>query len=348
VVKKKGLPVKFTDGKKQEIMARYDTGTYGNHISLALATAMGYELDRSFQPSFKLPNGDHLRSIRRITAKIRFLRTTSTDDKGDIISCYFNVYDKLVIPVLLGITFLEDTETLSKHRHRLKTIADRNLDVHRICSVGAATNRISCMIDGRLVHPQADTGSDIALVDSQYVEAHGLKLLPGCEKLMFANGSVGYTQGCVDVLLTLPSGGGMGRIPWQKVRFYVLENCSFDFIFDEDLVEDYGIFRATCNSLEICADVAADFIAPIIHLGPVENAIAKASDKIQALVKSSKPATVVELVQAEENGGYLRCSSLWQETLTHDSPEDEGSNHEKKRTFAGRDCSTRSGRTPST
>ncbi|KAH3951199.1 hypothetical protein HBH53_063520 [Parastagonospora nodorum] len=142
------------------------------------------------------------------------------------------------------------------------------------------------MIDGRLVHPEADTGSDIALVDSHYVRAHDIKLLPSCEKLMFADGSVGYTQGCVDVLLTLPSDNDLGRIPWQKLRFQVLENRSFDFIFDEDLVEDYGIFHATCNSLEICTDVYADFIAPIIHPGSVENAIAKASDKIKVLVKS--------------------------------------------------------------
>jgi hypothetical protein len=92
VVEKTVVPVEFTDGKKQEIMARYDTGTYGNHISLALATAMGYELDRSFQPSFKLPNGDHLRSTGRITAKIRFLRATSTNDKRDDISCHFITY----------------------------------------------------------------------------------------------------------------------------------------------------------------------------------------------------------------------------------------------------------------
>jgi hypothetical protein len=202
------------------------------------------------------------------------------------------------------MTFLKETETLSRYRHRLETIADKTPGVHRICSVGAAMNRISCMIDGRLVRPQADTGSDIALVDSQYVKAHGLKLLPGCEKLMFADESVGYTQGCVDVLLTLPSDQVIGRIPWQKVRFHVLENCSFDFIFDEDLVEDYGIFQATCNSLEICTDVDADSIVPIIHLGPVESAIAKARDKIKALVKPSNPATMANPEQAEQDGRY--------------------------------------------
>ncbi|KAH6851652.1 hypothetical protein B0T12DRAFT_394911 [Alternaria alternata] len=291
-------------------MACYDTGTYGNHISLALATAMGYELDHSFQDSFKLPNGNHLRSIGRITAKIRFLHKTYTHDETDVISCHFNVYDRLAIPLLLGMTFLHGTETLSKHRYRLKTIADYNLCLHRICSIGAATNRISCMINGRLVNSQADTGSDIALVDSQYVKTHGLELLPGCEKLMFADGSVGYTQGCVDVILTLPTAYDKGRTPWQKVRFHVLENCSFDFIFDETLVEDYGIFQETCKSLEICTGVDADVIAPIIHLGPVENVFAKASDKIKAMLKPQRPATVGESAKAEQNGKYLTCSQL--------------------------------------
>lgn len=139
------------------------------------------------------------------------------------------------------MTFLKATETLSKHRYRLKTIAGLNTGVHRICSIGGATSRISCMINGRLVYPQADTGSEIALVDSRYVEANGLKSLPGCEKLMFADGSVGYTQGYVDVILTLPASGGMGKILWQNVCFHILRGCTFDFIFGENLVEDYGI-----------------------------------------------------------------------------------------------------------
>jgi hypothetical protein len=89
--------------------------------------------------------------------------------------------------------FLKRTETLSKYRHRLKTIAGYNLSVHRLCSVGAATNRISCIIDDRLARPEADTMSDIAVVDSHHVGAYNLKLLSSYEKLMFASKSVRYT-----------------------------------------------------------------------------------------------------------------------------------------------------------
>lgn len=55
VVKKKVLPIEFMDNDKREIMARYDNGAYGNHMSLTLATTMGYELDRKIQPSSSFP-----------------------------------------------------------------------------------------------------------------------------------------------------------------------------------------------------------------------------------------------------------------------------------------------------
>jgi hypothetical protein len=300
--KRKVLPIEFINGTGMILLARYDTGTYENHMSLELATTLGYKPYPVSKDSFTLPNGTKMHSIGIVTASIRFSHTNSTD-KAEPIECCFNVFDELVTPVLLGLKFLAETETLSKYTDRLKTVPKDVSALKRMCSVGVETNRISCMIDSKLVFAHADTGSDIALVDSRYVQAHGLEVVSGCEAFLFADGSVGYTQGSVDVLLTLPASGDSGRYSWQKVQFHIIQDCSFDFILDEELVQACGIFYGSCSSLELCTDEHATSLAPIIRLGAIERAIIKASDQTKALTKSVKSSNKPEIVPVDQNEG---------------------------------------------
>ncbi|KAH7074133.1 hypothetical protein FB567DRAFT_597292 [Paraphoma chrysanthemicola] len=308
----KVLPITFMDACQMEVLARYDTGTFENHILLEVAASMGYEVDDSVRKSFQLPNGNIVHAIGQMTAQIIF-SGGEAKHWTEPTALRFNVFRNLAAPVLVGMSFLIATETLSKHRYRLKLVTEKSLGPHRVFSAGTATNQVCCMIDGRLVYAHADTGSEIALIDSRYVDRHGLDKLPGREKIMFADGSIGYTEGCVDVLITLPvreepaeSIASTGRSldvpdarpreevhvrePWQNVRFHILKNCTFNVIFSEDLVGDYQIFRNSSSSLELYTPDSIASIAPIIHLGAVEKAITHAKQRVQTMTHSSKPS----------------------------------------------------------
>jgi hypothetical protein len=303
------LPIEILDGSKERIMARYDTGTYENHMSLGLATTMGFELDYAFKISLNLPNGTSMYSLGRVTASLRFLQTHAMDPaRASVFTCCFNVFDKLISPVLLGMNFLAETETLSKYTHRLKAVPKHAGIPKRILSMGDATSRVSCMIDGKFAFAHADTGSEIALVDMQYVQSHCLDILPGCEAIMFADGSIDYTQGSVNVLLTLPGSGLFRRASWQKVTFHIMEGCSFDLIFDEGLVEACGIFSGSCASLEMSTYDHMTSLASIIHLGAVEKAIVKAKVQVQNLIESAKSFQESETTKRDYTDG--KCSQL--------------------------------------
>jgi len=285
---RKGLPIVFNvDGRNQQIMATYDTGTLENHISLKLATSMGYKI--SFDPKhrreLKLANGTTIKAAGRITAKLRFARAVADDDNS-VLTCEFNVFEELVLPALVGIAFLQATETLSKHSSRLIDLpSDLPTPLH-VCAIGAATNQVSCEVDGNIARAHADTGSGIALISGEYALKHGLLREYGCEKLMLADGSIDYTSGYADIeVKVVKKPGKKGVFGSQKVRFHILKNLQFDVVLDEQLVADFQIFQRSTTFLFTSVTEAMPWLAPIIRLGSMEEAVLNTSEKINGKIR---------------------------------------------------------------
>jgi hypothetical protein len=282
----KGLPLCFSTATgTEEIMTKYDTGTMGNHISLDLAKKLDYPIDRGPQSrgQFKMANGKTITAVGRIKADIAFLG----DKQVNKTTCYFNVFEKLAFPALIGMAFLHATETLSKYTSRLVNLPEDCRRSLRLCAVGEATNQVQCLVNGKAVTAHADTGAEIALISAEYATRNNLVVENGCEELMLADGSIDYTKGFSDVAFSLKS-SWMQTSGWDKntVRFHVLDNLQFDVLLDEDIVEVFELFKDRAYSfidgmLEIIPSIAA-----IVHLGRrLEEGIFDARQKVRGWTK---------------------------------------------------------------
>lgn len=183
-------------------MTSYDTGTAANRMSLAQAKGPGLTVTTTLEETarFRLANGKIIRSIGRTSAQISFKKGS---EKNGQILCFFNVFETLAIPILMGLKFLDATETLSRFRDRLVDLPSRMLRSLRVCTIGNGSNEVVCVVNGREVHATGDTGSEIALISGRYARSRRLKKLDGVEEIQFADGSIGYTSGAAVVTLSL-------------------------------------------------------------------------------------------------------------------------------------------------
>jgi hypothetical protein len=264
-------------------------------MSLGLAQRLGYSIDRTEQDrgQFQLPTGKIIESIGRVTAQVQFAQGEGC--KTSTFTCYFNVFSQLALPALIGMAFLNATETLTTYTSRLATLPTGWKRSLRLCAVGNATNEVTCVLNGREVKATADTGAEIALVGGDYALRHGLLREYSCEELELADGSREYTSGFGDLTLAIRNPGPHGG-KWmtRTVRFHVLKHLHFDVILDEDIVEDFNIFQRGIGSvLQLAADMAAS-LGPIAHLRTLEQSFANTKEKVKgwaSALRSSGPET---------------------------------------------------------
>jgi predicted aspartyl protease len=281
---RKGLPLVFEQGTETKlIMTGHDTGTEDNHMSLELANSIGYEIataDAS-KKHFQLPNGDIIKAIGTVIACVRFAQGQVTETS--FITCHFNVFSNLALPALIGMAFLNATETLSKHTSRLAPLPSGWKRSLRLCSLGSATNQITCLLNGRQVMATADTGAEIALVSSDYAMRYGLLQNYSCEELELADGSREYTSGFGDVKLAIRTCETSEKQSWisKTVRFHVLERLCFDLILDEETVESFDIFRRDMSSVKLIAAGIMPSLGTIVHIGSVEKAMLSTKDNLK-------------------------------------------------------------------
>ena len=281
--RRRGLPLLLeAHGGSREVMTCFDTGTHDNHMAFAQAIEMGYTINPSpdNESSFQLPNGKIIKAVGHVVVAVQFARHVGPGAAS--ITCHFNVFEKLALPVLIGMTFLRATETLTKYTSRmvdLPAIWKRSL---RLCTMGNATNKVACTIDGRAVYATADTGSELTLVSGTYAAKHRLLYEPGCEELELADGSLEYTSGFADVIIRI-----LATNSWETkvIRLHIWEALQLDVILDEETVEDLRLFQDDFATIISAASYIVPSLSPIIHLGSVEASFMQAGDKLREKTK---------------------------------------------------------------
>ena len=325
--RRRGLPLLLeAHGGQQEIMTCYDTGTHANHMSLAKAIELGYTIEPSpdTEPGFQLPNGKIIKAVGQIVVAVQFARQVSSEAAS--ITCRFNVFERLALPVLIGMTFLQATETITKYTSRmvdLPTTWKRSL---RLCAVGNATNQVACIIDGRRGFAAADTGSEIALVSGEYAMKYDLLREYGCEVLELADGSLEYTSGFADLAVHVSKSEAHPQSPeFKKVRFHVLSNLQFDVILDEETIDDLSIFQDGVAKILAATSSIVPSLSPIIHLQSIEDSLIQASDTLggkSKALRTSLKSTFGSLLNPSPITGTpgktkSHLSSYYRSSLTH-------------------------------
>jgi hypothetical protein len=260
-------------------MTNYDSGTEANHMELVQTKHLGLEvipIPESDATKFKIANGTIIKPIGRTSASISFANGDSQDKP---ILCHFNVFKRLAVPVLMGMKFLEITETLSKYRNRLVELPRQMLRSLRVCAMGDVSNEVVCIINGREVYANADTGSEIPLMRGDYARSRGIYNPQGEEKIMFADGSIGYTLGVAHATISL---GDEFRNVSNSIstKFYIFEDLSCNVLLDEDLVDRLEVFTLRANRFFSGMGKIFQSLCPIRYLGPKEKIVRNAGEKV--------------------------------------------------------------------
>ena len=170
------LPL-MVEGEEYEAIP--DTGCRVNivHISvLVKAWKKGGRVTRSPQPlqslSLRIANGD--------SVEVRgpyYLRCAFLDHPSDQVRQRFYAAKQLSsrISFLMGMEFLDRFQLLTSNSHRLVQQKPHREPVPRLLSAGAKCPQISLMLDGVQVVAQADTGSELDLIEKFFAQTNGFR-----------------------------------------------------------------------------------------------------------------------------------------------------------------------------
>ncbi|KAI4951223.1 hypothetical protein J4E91_003930 [Alternaria rosae] len=277
---------------------------------------MGYVVESSpgIEVCFQLPNGKIIKSLGYVDIMVQFVRDVGPEMSPMI--CRFNVFERLALPVLIGMAFLRATETITKYTSRMVDIPGTRKRSLRLCSMGNATNQVSCIIEGRRISAAADTGSEIALISGTYARKRGFVIREGCEELELADGSLEYTSGFAYARISV-----LDRSHWEKrstsisasrwkakpglrpdwIPLHVLECLQLDVLLDERTSDVLDVFQNGFVKFVSDAPDVVPSISPIIHLGSVEASLARASDKVSKKTKELSSSIRSQLSPAGPN-----------------------------------------------
>ena len=241
--KRKELPM-IIGGK--EIKAQHDSGAEcGNFMHCDLASKLHLRLrnKKGDCKRFSIGNGKIVKALGRVKAICAFAKEAQTK-----MECWFYVFNELASPLIMGSRFLNKTKTLSDHVHRLEDCMPNPGVLPMVNLIGStqrAKRRFAANIDHRLALINADSGSDLDLMSSTYVRAHGYQLdrRRRCRKrVSLANNTVAETIGQVQATLTLGDGSTYLK------TFDVLPNLTSEVLLGQFTLEEINAFTFHRNS----------------------------------------------------------------------------------------------------
>jgi hypothetical protein len=296
------LPITLdAKGIAATVLATADTSADVNIISEELARALGHKEygPASARRQFTLANGKIIEAIGQITSICAFGMET---EMAVSVSCVFHVLLKVVTPIIMGLQFLEHTETMTKHRNRLIRVPRPALQSLSVCSVDRPRKQLSCYVGPKNTPVLAtpDTGSEIDLISPKLASELGLAVQPGSQVLELADGSLVRTDGFVDVLLSLAA-PAVATV--MALEFHLLQELTHTLLIGEETLEELSIFKENQHSLvPTSADIRPLGLNAIQCRGRFVTALSslkqklglkKPEDTSQSMFPSNLPGTVV-------------------------------------------------------
>ncbi|KAB5572029.1 hypothetical protein GE09DRAFT_1268445 [Coniochaeta sp. 2T2.1] len=268
-----------------------DSGSDDNIISHDFAMSAGFKIQVSdSEPRrFSVANGKVVEAVGQVQAHCAFV----TEDKR-IPDCIFHVFNTLAVPVIMGMDFLRQTETLTKHTYRLVKELAPAMQSLRVNSVGKPKQSLLCRLNNYVGCARPDTGSDLDLVSRTFANSRGFAIEPAFEQLEFADCSIGYTSGLVrgtfsvgdfsDVRGFLPRGEAI------DLEFYVLDSLNSDILLGQDTIDELGIFSSHVQSFIPSLPCLGESDVNIIrHIGKLERSVSEKLKKLKHTILASTP-----------------------------------------------------------
>ena len=280
-----------------KVMALPDTGSDHNIISLGVLRDLGLEMEELGDTFFRvsIANGKILEAVGQITISFGFAGVLGSPKEELSSSAHFFVLSKLAVPVIVGRDLLEETQTFTKHRHRLTPEVEPVLQCMSLTSLSQPRRDLCCRLNGNIGYATADTGSDLDLVSPEFAKSKGFEIEPAYEKVQFADGSYGVTCGVIPSIFAIGRQDAANNdVFMQKGAsiqrdFYVLESLTSEILVGLDTLEKLRVYDSCSDSLVRRMSVLSFADANIIrYIGTVEYLVKEASRKMKKKQASKK------------------------------------------------------------
>jgi hypothetical protein len=252
-----------------------DSGSEENIISNEVILALGLIINDApeHQREFRMGNNRIVIALGRIVVACTFARDQSVQ-----LQCSFYVFQTLIAPVIMGMAFLDETETLTKNKHRLQP-RNAPLQGPLVCaSLNNPRRRLRCFVVPEGVRyvdraekqkcktlVNADTGSELDLVSLDFCMRRNLgirRLDEGYSEIQFADGSIGSLVGQVKLRVPIRrwTGDVLGR------TFYVFPGLTCDMLFGEEFLDDFDAFDTYRDTVHLEDDLEIAQVSTIVWL----------------------------------------------------------------------------------
>lgn len=218
-----------------------DTGSLENAISAEEARRLGLKITGRGR-QFLMGNGSKTISLGTVRLKCAFAL-----GERCVARLSFNVIDNLVVPVIIGKTFLDISKILTLHQHRLEAVWMSTKKAFRVMHLNRPRQLVRCYVNGKLVHANPDTGSEVDLMSPSYAHENTLKieaLEEGEDWIQLADGRTAKLLGKTHVDLDFYDGrygSSTGYIGHSRT-FYLLDGLRTDVLLGHQILFDMHVF----------------------------------------------------------------------------------------------------------
>ena len=222
------------------MISRPDSGSEENIIAADVLSKLDLKMDSApeHRKEFRVANGKPVWALGRTMIKCAFARDRTLE-----LHCAFYVFKTLTCALIMGMPFLDETQTLVKHQYRLQPRIIPSYRPIQLGSLSSPRKRLYCLVDSQPKFANADTGSEIDLMSLDYVlkrtflmEVIGLPT----STVQFADRSTSELVGKVSVLVVLGTPEG----PRLVTTFYVLDGLTCDVLFGEEFLDKTTAFES--------------------------------------------------------------------------------------------------------
>ena len=272
------------------IISRPDSGSEDNIIAVDVVSALKLEMNSApeHRKRFRVANGKSVWALGRSVIKCAFAKERTLE-----LCCTFYVFQKLTSRLIMGMPFLDETQTLVKYQYRLQP---RIIPMYRpiqLNSLNSPRRRLYCLVESQPELANADTGSDLNVMSLDYVLKRGFAMTavdPSSSTIELADESTSELEGRVSVSIVL----GPPESPGIITTFHVLEGLTSDILLGGDFLNKTTAFETYRDAFSIIdCDYNAAEVNGIIWFNKLESHLSRGMDAL-ALEPRSRSGTLRE------------------------------------------------------
>lgn len=278
------------------VIARPDSGSEDNIIAVDVLSALELKMDTApeHRKEFRVGNGKSVWALGRIVIKCVFAKDRTLE-----LCCTFYVFQNLTSKLIMGMPFLDETQTLVKYQYRLQPRIVPSFRPIQLSSLNSPRKRLYCLVDSQPRLANADTGSEIDLMSLEYVLTRGFSMKDvglSSSTVQFADGSTSELVGKVNVYIVLGTPEGLRVF----TTFYVLDGLTSDILLGEEFLDKTTAFETYRDAFSIieCDDDAAAEVNGIVWFNTAESKFSRALDALALKPRSGRGS--------ERSSGTLR------------------------------------------